>query len=349
MADPDQEMFPQDQLDQFDLFPQLPIELRLRIWNLALPQGRYILLDPYQPLYERRISLPAVLYVSRESRSEALKKIMLIKSIKTYPKLLGLKSKDLVINTENDTVVIPAHVFSEKDEYGAWLENVQSHQPGLFAKVRSVEICFDRNDVLQSHRVMVREVLRLSPDSPELNGMSSAERDLLLKVLSYVPHFPFKPILAFKNLESIALTHLRGDELSSSIKNGFSDMLQIQHFIQGFLEVYCGFFLSGKAPQITIQASNRSKSWKKELPVAQYKEFRSGYLEALITGESIAEELLRSANILEGNLGTLAGQPLQIGGQAIEAIDLISRLRERAGEIRDRSIELVEYIDHCDR
>jgi hypothetical protein len=62
--------------DSFILFPQLPVELRLKIWKLSLPGPRVVLLkqDSFPPTKSFRspAEIPVALAVCRESRQEAL-------------------------------------------------------------------------------------------------------------------------------------------------------------------------------------------------------------------------------------------------------------------------------------
>jgi hypothetical protein len=62
--------------DTFVLFPQLPVELRLKIWRLSLPGPRVVLLkqDSFPPTksFSSPAEIPVALAVCRESRQEAL-------------------------------------------------------------------------------------------------------------------------------------------------------------------------------------------------------------------------------------------------------------------------------------
>ena len=66
-------------LETFDLFPKLPIELRLKIWKLSFPIGRHItfpFLKPANyilPPFEDRSEFPVTLRINHESRTETLK------------------------------------------------------------------------------------------------------------------------------------------------------------------------------------------------------------------------------------------------------------------------------------
>jgi hypothetical protein len=65
---------------EFTLFPELPPELRLKIWELAIPNQRVVQLQGYKPsdslplgVITSREGVPAMMSVSREARSVALK------------------------------------------------------------------------------------------------------------------------------------------------------------------------------------------------------------------------------------------------------------------------------------
>jgi hypothetical protein len=68
-------------LKQFTLFPKLPLELRLSIWELALPESRIVTLEPSRSEVDHRHSLrfgksdkpPVLLQVNHESRSLTLR------------------------------------------------------------------------------------------------------------------------------------------------------------------------------------------------------------------------------------------------------------------------------------
>jgi hypothetical protein len=60
----------------FALFPKLPMELRLKIWKMARPEGRYILLEHSRKRRRAvfsRAKVPALLHACQESRDIALK------------------------------------------------------------------------------------------------------------------------------------------------------------------------------------------------------------------------------------------------------------------------------------
>ncbi|KAK0124487.1 hypothetical protein ONS95_009439 [Cadophora gregata] len=64
---------------EFHLFPNLPAELRFRIWNLSLPGPRMVVLH-YNQLTSRAVSstlAPVLFHTTRESRCEAMKQYML--------------------------------------------------------------------------------------------------------------------------------------------------------------------------------------------------------------------------------------------------------------------------------
>jgi hypothetical protein len=59
---------------EFTLFGKLPMELRLRIWELAIPDQRIIRIK-YRMLFGNLLdkNMPAIIGVSREARSVAVK------------------------------------------------------------------------------------------------------------------------------------------------------------------------------------------------------------------------------------------------------------------------------------
>ncbi|ESZ91191.1 hypothetical protein SBOR_8419 [Sclerotinia borealis F-4128] len=67
---------------EFIIFSELPLEIRLYIWNLAIPQGRILLFrvkilqvvkNSGQTSFSHRLPAPKILHVCREARNEAIK------------------------------------------------------------------------------------------------------------------------------------------------------------------------------------------------------------------------------------------------------------------------------------
>lgn len=95
LPDLEQELFLQlgEDLDVFHLFPDLPTELRLKIWRFARPKPRKVILNPDIRLEriidyivnirkillsQRYTGLPAILHVNSESRNEILRSYIIV-------------------------------------------------------------------------------------------------------------------------------------------------------------------------------------------------------------------------------------------------------------------------------
>lgn len=71
--------FGPESFDTFTPFPRLPIELRLKIWDLARPEGRFLILETSKTgdgIYSKS-TVPAMLHVNFEARVVALQWYML--------------------------------------------------------------------------------------------------------------------------------------------------------------------------------------------------------------------------------------------------------------------------------
>jgi hypothetical protein len=64
-------------LTEFELFPKLPLELRRKVWKMALPGPRVIevkfVVDGRKNNHRFCAKIPVLLHVSQESRTEAMR------------------------------------------------------------------------------------------------------------------------------------------------------------------------------------------------------------------------------------------------------------------------------------
>jgi hypothetical protein len=152
-------------LDEFTLFPNLPIEIRLEIWRSSFHSRRvridihYTIVpsdndssdsdsdeeddsDSSTQLQERREEgdLPIALLVNKESRTEALKHYCLLLQTKEDLDTILLRGP-IWLNPEIDTVCVPlATMANGWYEFFKWLSYVDSFIPGGLQAVRELEM-----------------------------------------------------------------------------------------------------------------------------------------------------------------------------------------------------------------
>ena len=93
-------------LDEFALFPKLPLELRYRIWGLTamVPRNIYLRKRNYLSIGDDQPEAPAILAISQESRREGKRYYRLCKELKFVPDHLRYSRQIMVwinFNTDN--------------------------------------------------------------------------------------------------------------------------------------------------------------------------------------------------------------------------------------------------------
>ncbi|TAQ88209.1 hypothetical protein B7494_g3452 [Chlorociboria aeruginascens] len=114
--------------EEFTLFPNLPFELRAKIWNGALPEPQSVILDEdnippvftdgvlqhwWLPRCKAHCKFPTILHVNQESRAEALR---------SYRPAFGalLKDKPVFFNFLKDRIIINGAEAIESFRDGLW-------------------------------------------------------------------------------------------------------------------------------------------------------------------------------------------------------------------------------------
>jgi len=119
-------------LSKFELFPKLPIELRLKVWKLSMPGPRRVdvrfLSDGRRGDHEFTAEMPVLLHVCQESRNEVLKKYEVIFK---HPKALN----QCYFNFELDTLHMLYSSCSQKYQFVA-----KSKSPDSIKKVQKLAI-----------------------------------------------------------------------------------------------------------------------------------------------------------------------------------------------------------------
>jgi hypothetical protein len=80
LADPDQDLYPQTYLNEFYLFPELPPELRAKIWKHMFPPPREWYMGSKQSIFP-----PIVSRINQESRLEAMRHFRFVYFFKPAP------------------------------------------------------------------------------------------------------------------------------------------------------------------------------------------------------------------------------------------------------------------------
>ncbi|CZR68831.1 uncharacterized protein PAC_18731 [Phialocephala subalpina] len=176
LPDPNQELSIQlfKPLDVFHPFPELPIEIRLRIWRLTFPKHRNMNLDPCYGLRTRDMAkwlrprtireLPVTLCINQESREEALRHYTILyqgdlpgakKSLRHRLPYLNVYSRSrfricdrpFCIDPRKESLWIYGRATTDGCELlcrQRWLEYVDSKLPGGLKSIRSLEVlCVD--------------------------------------------------------------------------------------------------------------------------------------------------------------------------------------------------------------
>jgi hypothetical protein len=136
---------------QFNLFPMVPLELRLKIWKMALPGPRIVevYLDPPENPVTQEYDIyirvntppPAVMHVNFESRQVALEKYWLLLGNK------GIKHCFAQIDPAEDTIFIPwPKSYTETPQHilangTFWSEEARESIRSLAMDQRSWEAC----------------------------------------------------------------------------------------------------------------------------------------------------------------------------------------------------------------
>jgi hypothetical protein len=147
-------------LESFTLFPKLPIELRLKIWRLALPPGRHVKMDlshhfsesPTAPEYvtmkEDEHSPPITLYVNRESREETLRHYTVIFRTDAIRPTKEYKEKPFCLDPSRDSLYFFSEWLHAEGEdvlqFWDWMYHLDISLPRGFSSIRSLEYLDDR-------------------------------------------------------------------------------------------------------------------------------------------------------------------------------------------------------------
>jgi len=163
LPDPEEELFIQQSqnLETFYPFPRLPIELRNKIWQLALPGPRHVNIEiafcsdrpggTCSPFRHREefVAPPIALSINRESRQETLRKYQVLYPYDFYTNLVlsrsyrvcNKKLAPIFIDPTVDTVYITHNSIQHVEyRFHFWLEHLASHAPELVKSIHTLEI-----------------------------------------------------------------------------------------------------------------------------------------------------------------------------------------------------------------
>ena len=159
-------------LEEFQLFSRLPIELRIMIWRLSFPPGRKVVLElnpcyscetftAFQlqgraiaepaPLHDRRTELPhpVTLHTNRESRQETLKhyRVLFTNVGRQCPihaddvAQYHISKEAVSVNPTHDTICL-IHGFCDLLSQRAFanMDLLLGQAPGLASEIQSVEV-----------------------------------------------------------------------------------------------------------------------------------------------------------------------------------------------------------------
>jgi hypothetical protein len=139
--------------DIFTRFPELPTDLRLRIWRSLFPGPSKVFLLPRIPTMAfphiggRQGSLPATLCINHESRQETLRHYVVFPGIHKSD-----SDRSMCLNPRIDSV----HVTLDRliwansiiPTYGQWLKELSTRLPDLLGSIKTLEI-HDHDCVMQ--------------------------------------------------------------------------------------------------------------------------------------------------------------------------------------------------------
>jgi len=253
LPDPERCLYPQPRGLFFTLFQKLPIELRLRIWQISLtfPKPRMVDIVPSmaygrpKPPKRRKSGrksarsarfkkLPVALWVNMESRTEALTRYCVLTHQPLRLRTHGLLLKPLYFNLTHDTLClnspeISRHVCRCQECLLIW--KLEDHLPLL--KERASK------HLASIHQLLIRFFLSYTEkDYQMLFGFESAQGHDLEAHQSFWKDCLFY----FPSLQNITLL------FHSSTVDNKSILVPMKKFLEANKEK----FVSGKAPEVVM-------------------------------------------------------------------------------------------------
>ncbi|CZR56864.1 uncharacterized protein PAC_06753 [Phialocephala subalpina] len=258
LPDSDQVLFIQrgEDLKDFQLFADLPIEIRRMIWRECFPNSRSVNITP--PCHvrvchrsycrpqtrARRYPLPITLHINSESRQETLQNytIILWKISENERQV----SQQLVFDPKRDNLYLrcccamgPMISDLDRKKLSRWIKFLQNAAPNAFERIERIEIrgystVFDTADLMLKF-----------PDT-------SLERFCRVGGPAVAKEVVLGGVLQFPGLKHIKI-NLWIDEVEIGQRSQQKVVGEYQKEITTFLEKHKDIFASEKAPDVVVE------------------------------------------------------------------------------------------------